>query len=96
MSGSVLNYLLAALTILLGIILAFLARRAVRWLESKAGETSTLWDDILIAAIGTPVQVSIIVISAYFAIIWFGILPESMQWILNPAYATAFWILISA
>jgi small-conductance mechanosensitive channel len=96
LSGSGLNYLLAALTILLGIILAFLARRAVRWLESKAGETSTFWDDILIAAIGTPVQVAIIVVSAYLAVIWFDMLPESMQWILDPALATAFWILISA
>ena len=31
---------------------------AVRWLEAKAGETDTQWDDIIIAAIGTPVQVA--------------------------------------
>ena len=57
---------------------------------------STSWDDILIAAIGTPVQVAIIVLSVYFAVTWFDILPESMQWIHDPAYATAFYILISA
>lgn len=95
-SGIEINYILAALTILFGILLAFIARAAVRWLESKAGETDTYWDDILIAAIGTPVQVSIIVISFYYAVTWFGILPESMKWILDPGYVTSFYILISA
>lgn len=95
-SGSELNYILAAFTILLGVTIAFLARRLVRWLESKAGETSTYWDDILIAAIGTPVQVAVIVVSVYFGITWFDILPESMQWIHDPVYATVFYIVISA
>src|SRR5512138_1296272 len=94
--GIGLHYILAALAILLGITIAFLARRAVRWLESKAGETETQWDDIIVAAIGTPVQVAIVVISVYFAVTWFQILPDSMAWILQPAYATAFFILISA
>ena len=95
-SGLGLNYILAALTILLGITIAFLARRLVRWLESKAGETDTQWDDIIIAAIGTPVQVAIIIIMSYFAVTWFDILPQSMQWVHDPRYATAFWIVISA
>lgn len=95
-SGPGLNYILAAFTILLGIMLAFLARTAVRWMEEKAGETSTQWDDILIAAIGTPVQFAIIVVSGYLGVTWFDILPESMQWIHDPAYATAFYIVISA
>jgi len=95
-SGIGLNYIPAALVILIGLTIAFLARRLVRWLESKAGETSTSWDDILIAAIGTPVQVAIIVLSVYFAVTWFDILPESMQWIHDPAYATVFYIIISA
>lgn len=96
LTGLGLNYVLAAFTILVGITLAFLARRVVRWLESKAGETDTYWDDILIAAIGTPVQVAIIVVLFYFAVTWFDILPQSMAWIHDPRYATAFWIIISA
>jgi MscS family membrane protein len=95
-SGLGINYILAALTILLAISIAFLARMAVRWLEAKAGETDTQWDDILIAAIGTPVQVAIIVVLSYFAVTWFDILPQSLQWIHDPRYATGFWILISA
>lgn len=95
-SGIGLNYILAAFTILLGIMLAFLARMAVRWLESKAGKTDTQWDDILIAAIGTPVQFTIIVLAVYFGVTLFDILPDSMSWIFNPSYTTAFYILISA
>jgi MscS family membrane protein len=64
-SGIGLNYILAAFTILLGFMVAFLARMAVRWLEAKAGETETQLDDIVIAAIGTPVQFTIIVLAGY-------------------------------
>jgi small-conductance mechanosensitive channel len=95
-SGIGLNYILAAATILLGIIIAFLARMLVRWLESKAGETDTFWDDIIVAAIGTPVQVAIIIILSYFAVTWFDILPESMAWIHDPRYAISFYLVMSA
>ncbi len=95
-AGIQLDYVLAALTILAGLVIAFLARRLVKWLESKAGQTETYWDDILIAAIGTPVQVAIVIVSVYFGITWFDILPDSLQWIRDPLYATAFFILISA
>ena len=90
------NYLLAAFTILIGITLAFFARRLVRWLESKADETDTQWDDILIAAIGTPVQFAIIVLSVYFGLTWFNVLPDSLAWIHDPRYAITFYIVISA
>jgi len=96
LSGFDMNYVLAALTILLGIVIAFVARTLVRWLESKAEATDTKWDDIIIAAFGLPVQITIIVISVYFAITWFNILPENAQWLLSPTYVTAFYIVISA
>lgn len=96
LSGPVLNYILAAFVILLGIVLAYLARIFVRWLESKAGTTDTNWDDILIAAIGTPVQFTIIVLAVYYGVTLFGILPDSMAWVLSPSYITAFYVLISA
>jgi small-conductance mechanosensitive channel len=94
--GPEINYILAALTLLLGIMIAFIARALIRWLESKAGETETSWDDIIIAAIGTPVQVAISVFFLYFAVTWFGILPDSMKWILDSGYVTSFYIIISA
>jgi len=90
------NYIYAALTILAGIIIAFFVRAFVRWLEAKAETTDTKWDDIVIAALGLPVQITIVVISVYFAVVWFDILPENAQFLLNPAYVTSFYILISA
>jgi small-conductance mechanosensitive channel len=94
--GIGLNYILAAMTIVLGIMLAYLTRRAMHWLEVKALETETQWDDIIIAAIGTPVQFAIIVILTYYAFIWFDVFPQSMQWIHDPSYTNAFYIFISA
>jgi small-conductance mechanosensitive channel len=95
-AGFDMNYILAALTILLGIVVAFLVRTFVRWLESKAEKTDTKWDDIIIAALGLPVQITIIVVSVYFAVTYFNILPENAKFLLNPAYVTAFYIIISA
>lgn len=96
LSGIGVNYLLAAGVILLGIVIAFLARRLVTWLESVAKETETYWDDILITAIGTPLQVIIVMLGFYFGITKFDILPESSRWLLDPRYELAFFILISA
>ncbi len=90
------NFVYAAATVVFGILLALIARFVVNWLSTKAGETETKWDDIIIAAIGTPVQVAIVVIALYFAISHFGILPLSLQWILDPRYVTAFYIVIGA
>jgi len=90
------NFVYAAATVISGVLLALVARFLVNWLNSKAGETETKWDDIIIAAIGTPVQVAIVVIALYFAISQFGILPSSLQWILDPRYVTAFYLIIGA
>jgi MscS family membrane protein len=95
-TGLGMNYVLAGLTIILGIVVAILARTFVRWLEAKAGETDTQWDDIIIAAVGTPAQVAIVVIAIHFAITRFDVLPASLQWLLDPNYATAFYIIIGA
>ncbi|MFA4823978.1 MAG: mechanosensitive ion channel family protein [Methanoregula sp.] len=90
------NYMYAAGMIIFGILIALGARSIVGWLKARADETETQLDDIIIAAIGTPVQVAIVVIAAYFAISHFGILPENLQWILDPRYVTAFYIVIAA
>jgi len=90
------NYAYAAATVVFGVLLALIVRAIVNWLKTKAGETETNWDDIIIAAIGTPVQIAIVVVAIYFAISHFGILPSSLQWILDPRYVTAFYVLIGA
>jgi MscS family membrane protein len=90
------NYLYAAATIISGVLLALIARAVVRWLQTKAGETDTRLDDIIIAAIGTPVQVAIVAVSVYIALKYFGLLPAGLQWILDPRSVTAFYILMAA
>ncbi|MFA4859882.1 mechanosensitive ion channel family protein [Methanoregula sp.] len=91
-----LNYIYALVTVIFGVLLALIVRFIVRWLEAKAGETDTKLDDIIIAAIGTPVQVAIIAVAVYYAISSFGILPGTLQFILDPKYVTAFYIVIGA
>jgi len=90
------GYIYAIITIIFGLMLAILARTIVRWLQAKASETETKWDDIIIACIGTPVQIAIIVISIYISLKYFGILPANLQWILDPRYVTAFYIIMGA
>ena len=90
------NYAYAAATVVFGVLIALIVRAVVNWLKTKAGETETNWDDIIIAAIGTPVQIAIVVVSIYFAISHFGILPSNLQWLLDPRYVTAFYVVIGA
>jgi small-conductance mechanosensitive channel len=90
------NYLYAAAIIISGVLLALVARTVVRWLETKAGKTDTRLDDIIIAAIGTPAQVAIVVVSVYIALKYFGLLPASVRWILDPWFVTAFYIIMAA
>ncbi len=91
-----LNYVYAVVTVVFGILFALIARLAVRWLEAKAEQTETKLDDIIIAAIGTPVQIGIIAVALHFAVSHFGILPGSLQWILDPRFITAFYVVIGA
>ncbi len=90
------SYVYAAATVVIGVLLALVIRGVVNWLKTKAGQTETKWDDIIIAAIGTPVQVTIIVVAVYFSISRFGILPSNLLWVLDPRFVTAFYIVIGA
>ncbi|MDD1697192.1 MAG: mechanosensitive ion channel family protein, partial [Methanoregula sp.] len=54
----------------------------------------THWDDIVIAAIGTPVQVGIIAVSVYIALKYFGIIPEEYTWIISDDVLNSIYILL--
>jgi len=90
------NYVYAAIIVIFGVGLALIARTVVRWLEAKASTTDTKWDDIIIAAIGTPAQVAIVAVSVYIALKYPGIIPDNLQWILDPRAVTSFYIVIGA
>jgi len=90
-----LTYLYAAAIIGVGVLLALVTRVVVGWLKVRAAETDTLLDDILIVAIGTPVQVAIVVIATYCAISQFGFLPAEWKWLLDSRYITVFYIILA-
>lgn len=90
------NYLYALVILIAGFAIAAIARVAVRWMEAKAQETETKWDDIIIAAIGTPLQVTIVAVAVYVSLNFVGILPLNYPGILDDQLITAFWIVMGA
>jgi small-conductance mechanosensitive channel len=90
------GYVYAAVTLLFGVLLAIIARLIVSWLKAKAGTTDTQWDDIIIAAIGKPLQVTIIAVSVFFALKYSGIVPVQYQWLLDDRFINSFYIIIGA
>lgn len=94
--SSDLNYFYAAIAVIAGIVIAILARVLVRWLKAKAEETETKWDDIIVAAIGTPLQVTIVAIAVYAALTFLGILPLNYPGVFDDQIISAFWIVMGA
>jgi MscS family membrane protein len=90
------GYVYAVVTILFGILLAIIAHLSVRWLKTRAETTSTRWDDIIIATIGKPLQVTIIAVSVFIALKYFGIVPPQYEWLLDDRFVNSFYILIGA
>lgn len=88
------NYLFAVATVMAGFILAGIARVIVKWLEKYAETTDTQWDDIIVAAIGTPVQVGIVAVSIYIALKYFGVVPDQYSWIISDKILNTLYILI--
>ncbi|MDD1702701.1 MAG: mechanosensitive ion channel [Methanoregula sp.] len=80
--------------IIVGLIVAGIARIIVAWLRKYAETTETKWDDIIIAAIGTPVQIGIIAISVYIALKYFDVVPAQYSWILSDDVLNSIYILI--
>ena len=84
----------AVITIVAGLIIAAAARGMVQWLKKFAETTETRWDDIIVAAFGTPVQVGIFAVSVYIALKYFGIVPDQYTWILSDAILHTVYIVI--
>lgn len=88
----------AVLTIVFGLFASGIAYIIIQWLKKKASGTDSQLDDILLAALGKPLVITIIAGSIYIALTRFGVLPETIagfpvdidQWV------NAFFILIGA
>jgi len=90
------NYLYAGALVLVGVLLALIARKIVNYLKAKAGQTETQLDDIVMKAIGTPVQITIVAFFIWLALKTFPVLPDKYAFLLGPQFVTSFWILIGA
>jgi MscS family membrane protein len=88
--------LYAGLTIIFGLVIAGIAHFIIRWLQKKAEATESQLDDILLAAIGKPLVITIIAGSIYIALTHFGILPETIAGFAVDLWVNAFFILIGA
>jgi MscS family membrane protein len=86
--------LYAIATIVIGLVLAGIANFIVRWLKKIAETTETQWDDILITAFGTPVQVGIIAITFYIALKYFGVVPTQYEWVISDKVLNSLYIVI--
>jgi small-conductance mechanosensitive channel len=86
----------AGITILFGILIAGIAYFIIRWLKKKAEKTESQLDDILLAALGRPVVITILAGSVYIALTHYAILPETIGGFAVGLYVNAFFILIGA
>ena len=86
---------LAILILLAGIIVAFTMYGIVRWLKIKAGATESRIDDIIIASIGTPAVISVVVISV-FAALQVATLPPRLEGMVESKYFEAVYVIIGA
>jgi MscS family membrane protein len=71
-----------------------MARSIVKWLKKYAETTDTKWDDILITAFGTPVQVAIVTVSVYIALKYFGVIPDQYAWLISDKILNSIFTLI--
>jgi len=88
--------LYAAIAIASGLVLAGLVHAVIRLLKKKAESTERPLDDIILAAIGTPLVVAIIALSAYLALTRFAVVPASLAWLITGQVMNAVFILIGA
>ncbi len=86
----------AGLTIIVGLVAAGIAHIVIRHLVKRASQTKSPLDDIVLAAIGRPLVVTILAGSVYIALTRFKILPGTVAGFAIEQYVNAFFILIGA
>jgi len=88
--------LYAAITLAAGLVLGCITYGIIRWLKKKADTTESRLDDIILMAVGTPLVIAVIALSAYIALTRFDIIPESMGGISTGQVINAVFILLGA
>lgn len=88
--------LYAAVTIAIGLMVAGIAYGVVRSLKKRAMTTETKLDNIILLAVGTPLVIAIVILSLYFALTRFDIIPQSMGGFSTGQVINAVFILLGA
>lgn len=86
---------LAAMILICGVAVAVLLFLAFGWLQRRTEKTESELDDIVMAAIGTPAVIAVLVIAGYLAI-QAADLPAGIEWIKESKYLNAFFVIIGA
>lgn len=86
---------LAAMILICGVAVAVLLFLAFGWLQRRTEKTESEFDDIVMAAIGTPAVIAVLVIAGYLAI-QAADLPAGLEWIKESKYLNAFFVIIGA
>jgi MscS family membrane protein len=90
------GYFHAAITVVVGLILAGAAHLVILWLKKKADEPDTELDNIILNTIGGPLVVAIVAVSIYAALTRFDVVPESLSWLITDQIITSVFILLGA
>lgn len=88
--------LYAVLLLFAGLIGSVVLYWVYLWLLKRAEKTESKIDDILVAATGKPLIITVLVVTAYLAIVSSGLLPPKYEYILDSRYLNAFYIIIGA
>lgn len=86
----------AAITVLIGLVIAGIVYGIVRLLKKRAERTDTQLDDIVLDAVGTPLVVWIILLSVYIALTRYGLIPTTMGDISTGQVINAVFIVLAA
>jgi len=86
---------LALLILITGILIAGAMFAIVRWLGKRADRTASKIDNIIIASVGTPAVIAVLVISIYAAL-QVASLPPGLEWIVESKYFDAIYVIIGA
>jgi small-conductance mechanosensitive channel len=87
--------MLAVLIVIAGATVALLLFFIVGWLQKKADATESKLDDIFIAAIGTPLIITVMVVSLFIAL-QVATLPSGLEWIVESKYFNAVYVILGA
>ncbi|AGB01778.1 mechanosensitive ion channel family protein [Methanoregula formicica] len=90
------NIIFAAITIVVGFVIAGIAWGIIWWLKKKAEQTTTHLDDIILNAVGTPLVIWIVLISIYIALTQYDIVPSTLGRFSTGQIINAVFILLAA